>query len=1267
MQFNKKIVRNNFTGIQLKLASPEKIKQWSYGEVLKPETINYRTGKSERGGLFDERVFGPTKSYECYCGKYKRIRYKDIICEKCGVQVTDSIVRRERMGHIELASPVTHIWYLKGTIPAPLSLVLGVQQSQLDKVVYFAGYIVTKVNEKAREELFRNLEVEFKEKLGNAADEATKEKLRELLVTAKEEIKSISLWQVLDEVKYNKFSARYSNVFEANIGAEAIYEILKSIDLVKMETELVEALSTAKTLEIEKLQKRISIVRGLREAGLRPEWMCVKTLAVIPPGLRPMVALEGGRHATSDVNDLYRRVINRNNRLKKLKAIGAPEVILRNEKRILQEAVDSLLDNSARGAKEMAMNSTQRRQLKSLADNLQGKQGMLRQNLLGKRVDYSARSVIVVGPRLDLNECGLPKHMALELFKPFIISKILETEMAFNIKGANKLIEERIPEVWAMLEEAIQGKYVLLNRAPTLHRLGIQAFKVKLIEGMAIQLHPLVCPAFNADFDGDQMAVHLPLGEEAQMESREIIAAHKNILKPGDGVPTFFGKLLDIVLGVYWMTTMLEVDEEKVQYFSSPNEAILAHENGVASFRNKIKVLPTTSARYANLNGKVFETTVGRLLFNSILPNDYPFVNQTLDKKAITQLLEDVIDRYGLGESWVIFDKVKNFAFGYATKSGVTFGLYDVEVPVEKKHLVEEANKLVAQVESNYNEGFLSDEERYKKIVEIWSDTKTRIEKSLAAGFKIGNPIKDMVGSGARGNYGNLNQMAGMKGLIQNNTGRVLDFSIVSSYKDGLSPIEYFVTSYGARKGGSDTALKTAQAGYFTRRLVDVAQDTIITEEDCKTEDHKVVSAQNISGIEIPLWKSIWGRILAKDVVVDGKVVYAKGTLLKQFEAKEIEKSGIKEVAIYTPLTCKSERGICQKCYGLDMGRGHLVRLGEAVGIVAAQAVGEPGTQLTMRTFHSGGVAGFDITQGLPRVIELLETRMPKTQVPASISPFDGEVLDITQSTEGKHLGQVVTIILDENARSHMTEAELAPGKGRKAKDHTAKTVQVEIGNKRILLVKKGDRVKRGEIITDGSADIDELFHIAGPEAAQEYVALEVTKVYELQGASISRKHLDIIVKQMFNRVSIVEGGDSKFSTGDVIPVYTARKENRRVKENGGVEAKYVQIVQGITQSSLTTESWLSAASFQNTTKILIKAATRGQMDDLIGLKENVIAGRLVPVGTGYNPIMENSNKKADNNVASESENNYVEDENTSQETLDEKEIKEFISDAPTE
>jgi DNA-directed RNA polymerase subunit beta' len=858
------IQQNNFEEIILKVASPEKIRNWSYGEILRPETINYRTGRSERGGLFDERVFGPEKSYECYCGKYKRVRYKDIVCEKCGVQVTDSIVRRERMGHIELATPVSHIWYLRGSVPAMIPMILGVQTSQVEKVVYFAGYIVHKLNEGERERMLKDLENEYKDKVKNAADEETREKLKELVTVAKEELKSLTLWQVLDEAKYYKYTMKYSSVFEASIGGEAIYNIFKNMDLKKLEESLKAALETANSLEVEKLKKRLSIVRAMISAGIRPEWMFITALPVIPPGLRPMVALDGGRHATSDVNDLYRRVINRNNRLKKLKGIGAPDVILRNEKRILQEAVDALFDNSARGGKDVVMNAAQKRQLKSLADNLQGKQGLMRQNLLGKRVDYSARSVIVVGPTLDLNECGLPKHMALELFKPFVISKILEREMAHNIKGANKMIEEKTPEVWAILEEVIQGKYVLLNRAPTLHRLGIQAFMPRLIEGNAITLHPLVCPAFNADFDGDQMAVHLPISEESQLEAKELMAANKNILKPGDGNLVVQLKGFDIILGIYWMTKIVEGAKGEGMYFHSPNAAILAHESGIIDFRAKIKVLPTDSERYKAMDGQIFETTVGRLLFNSVLPNDCPFINDNFNKSKIGPVVDDLTDRYGIENVWTIFDKIKNFSFKYATVSGTTFALSDVVVPVEKEEIIVEGKKLVAQVEADYAEGFLSDEERYKKTIEIWQNVKARIEKILPTTLIENSPVKDLLISGARGSIGQLVQMSGMKGLIQNGLGQTMDFPIIPSYKEGLSPVEYFVTTYGARKGNADTALRTAKAGYFTRKLVDVAQDILISEEDCGADSGKKVTRQNISGIEIPLWKSLWGRVWHK-------------------------------------------------------------------------------------------------------------------------------------------------------------------------------------------------------------------------------------------------------------------------------------------------------------------------------------------------------------------------------------------------------------------
>jgi DNA-directed RNA polymerase subunit beta' len=1197
------IQKNNFEEIILKVASPEKIRNWSYGEILRPETINYRTGRSERGGLFDERVFGPEKSFECYCGKYKRVRYKDIVCEKCGVQVTDSIVRRERMGHIELATPVSHIWYLRGSVPAMIPMILGVQTAQVEKVVYFAGYIVHKVNENERERMLKDLENEFKDKVKNAADEETREKLKELLTVAKEELKSLALWQVLDEAKYYKYSMKYSSVFEASIGGEAVYNIFKNMDLRKLEEDLKAALETANSLEVEKLKKRLSIVRSMISASIRPEWMFITALPVIPPGLRPMVALDGGRHATSDVNDLYRRVINRNNRLKKLKGIGAPDVILRNEKRILQEAVDALFDNSARGGKDVVMNSAQKRQLKSLADNLQGKQGLMRQNLLGKRVDYSARSVIVVGPTLDLNECGLPKHMALELFKPFVISKILEREMAHNIKGANKMIEEKTPEVWAILEEVIQGKYVLLNRAPTLHRLGIQAFMPRLIEGNAITLHPLVCPAFNADFDGDQMAVHLPISEESQTEARELMAANKNILKPGDGNLVVQLKGFDIILGIYWMTKIVEGAKGEGMYFHSPNAAILAHESGIIDFRAKIKVLPTDSPRYAALDGKLFETTVGRLLFNSVLPNDYPFINDNFNKSKIAPVVDDLTDRYGIENVWTIFDKIKNFSFKYATVSGTTFSLSDVVVPKEKDEIVEEGKKLVDQIEHDYAEGYLSDEERYKKTIEIWQNVKARIEKILPTTLIENSSVKDLLTSGARGSIGQLVQMSGMKGLIQNGLGQTMDFPIIPSYKEGLTPVEYFVTTYGARKGNADTALRTAKAGYFTRKLVDVAQDVLITEEDCGAENGKVVARQNISGIEIPLWKSIWGRVLAKDVVKDGKTFFKKGTLLKQFEAKEIENAGIEKVEIFTPLTCKTHKGLCQKCYGLDMGRGETVKMGEAVGIVAAQAIGEPGTQLTMRTFHSGGVAGVDITQGLPRVEELFERRMPKSQEPATIAPFSGEVVEVVSLGTDKK----IVILLNEGEKTK---------KGKTS-------IDLPVGNKRVIAVKVGDRVEKGQMLTDGSADLEELFDYAGIERTQDYIAEEVTKVYELQGASISRKHMEVIIRQMFSRSQVVDTGDTRFSEGDIVPTDVIAQENAQMREKGLAPAGVRKVVMGITNVALSTDSWISAASFQNTTRVLIKAAIRGASDKLNGLKENVTVGRLIPAGTGYDVIEE--------------------------------------------
>ncbi len=1185
----------DFNSIALRLASPEQIKEWSYGEVTKPETINYRTGRSERGGLFDEKIFGPEKDYECYCGKYRRIRYKDIICEKCGVEVTRSIVRRERMGHIELATPVAHIWFLRG-VPSRMSILLNISVSDLEKVIYFAGYIITKVHEEEKENLISGLEKEYKAKLRNVADDETKEKLKNLLSITKKEIGEIYEGKVLNELSFHHFSLKYGTCFEANIGAEAIYSIFKNLDLGKLKAHTEAMLLKASVAEKEKLQKRLSLIRSMIYADIRPEWMFLSVIPVIPPVLRPMVALDGGRHATSDLNDLYRRVINRNNRLKKLKEINAPDVILRNEKRIIQEAVDALIDNSiAKQNDGAAMSQSQKRPLKSLSDNLKSKQGLFRQNLLGKRVDYSGRSVIVVGPELKLNQCGLPKHMALELFRPFVISKILEGELAFNIRGANKLIEERTPEVWAMLEEVIEGKYVLLNRAPTLHRLGIQAFNPILIEGNAIQVHPLVCAAFNADFDGDQMAVYVPLSVEAQAEARDLMAANKNLLKPQDGNPIVHPSK-DMVLGSFWMTKNVDGEMGEGKYFSSPNTAVLAHEHGVITLRAKVKVLATNTPKYKKFEEKVFETTVGRILFNSILPSDFSYVNEEMNQKRLSKLVDELIMHYGIDATPPILDKIKKFGFKYSTVSGITWGLDNVEVPKEKKSIIEEGRKMEEKVRGEWSEGLLSDREKYQKIIEIWTQAKKDLEKILPTTLDKNGSAYDLFTSGARGSMGQLIQMSGMKGLIQNNQGKTLEFPIIPSYKEGLSPIEYFVTTHGARKGASDTALNTAKAGYLTRRLVDVSQDVVIKEEDCGTKEGKVVHTENISGVTIPLSKNIRGRILAGDLKdKNGKVLYKKGFLVTKEEAYVIEDLGFTEVFVRSPLTCNTLHGLCQMCYGLDLGRNKLVDLGEAVGIVAAQAIGEPGTQLTLRTFHQGGVAGTDITTGLPRVEEIFERRIPKN--PSIVSQTGGEVIEV-KDKDGKE--KIIKVLSDSKVDGKPNEVEYL------------------VSFYRSPIVKVGESVGAGDLLTDGSADISEVFKYGGKDKVEEYIIREINKVYELQSASISRKHTEIIIRQMFSRRRIKEAGDTNFSLGDIVELAALIEENNRVTKAGGKVASGETIVLGITEVSLRTQSWLSAASFQNTNRVLIENAVKGGVDYLRGLKENVIIGRLIPAGTGF-------------------------------------------------
>jgi DNA-directed RNA polymerase subunit beta' len=1183
----------HFDSIVLKLASPEKILEWSYGEVTKPETINYRTGRSERGGLFDERIFGPEKDYECYCGKYKRIRYAGIICEKCGVEITQSIVRRDRMGHIDLSSPVAHIWFLRG-VPSRMSILLGIPLTELEKVIYFAGYIIVSVHEEERDRIVADLDAEFKNKLKNATDEETREKLKTLLLNTKKEIAEIRTGKVLNEIAYHHYSLKYGSAFEAGIGAEAVFGLFKEIDLEKIKAKTEKSLEKAGAAEREKLNKRLSLIRAMLYAEIRPEWMFLTRIPVIPPALRPMVALEGGRHATSDINDLYRRVINRNNRLRKLKEIGAPDVILRNEKRILQEAVDALIDNSIAGQDSPAMSQAQRRALKSLSDNLKSKQGLFRQNLLGKRVDYSGRSVIVVGPNLKLNQCGLPKHMALELFKPFVISKIIAQELAFNIRGANKLIEDGIPEVWAILEQVIAGKYVMLNRAPTLHRLGIQAFMPVLIEGNAIQVHPLVCPAFNADFDGDQMGVYLPLSDQAQHEAKTLVAADKNLLKPQNGDPIVSSKMLDIVLGCYWMTSVVDGEKGEGMYFSSPNEALMAHDLGILSYRAKINVLGTSNPKYAQFESKPFETTAGRLLFNAILPAEFPYINDEVTSKKIISIVDTMISDFGIPAIAPVLDRIKNFGYKYATKSGTTWSIDNVIVPKEKPAIIATHRAMEAAIKAQFEDGLLSEEERFQKVIEVWNKAKSEIEKALVNTVEKHSSVYDMITSGARGSMSNVTQMAGMKGMIQNTTGRTIDFPIIPSYKEGLSPIEYFITTHGSRKGLADTALNTARAGYLTRRLVDVAQDVIITEDDCGTKLSKKVIKEVISGLEIPLAKTIRGRILAKDITLpDGTTLFKKGHLISKDDATLVEQKGITEVFVRTPMTCKTVYGICRACYGLDLGRGHMIEKGEAVGIVAAQAIGEPGTQLTLRTFHAGGVAGVDITAGLPRVEEIFECRTIKN--PAIVNKYAGTVSEIKVDGTEK---TIVVLSSDSTAKKESVEYVVNP--------------------RRVVIVKVGQEVVGGELLTDGSANIEEVYEYGDREMAEDYIIREISKVYELQGASIARKHLEIIVRQMFSRRKIKDAGDTAFSIGDVVEVTDLIEENAKMREMNLREAKADLIILGITQTALFAKSWISAASFQNTNRVLINNAIKGGTDTLRGLKENVTVGRLIPAGTGF-------------------------------------------------
>ena len=1182
---------NDFKVIGLRLASPEEIISWGHGEVVKPETINYRTGKPERDGLFDERIFGPTKDWECYCGKYRRIRYKGVVCDKCGVEVTRAIVRRERMGFIKLASPVSHIWFLRG-IPSKVGLLLDMSVNDLEKVIYFAGYIVTKIDEKARMKTLEDIDHEYKLKV-KAMPESEQKNLKEMKDATREELRDLAVHQVLSEVEYHRMARKFGEVFEASIGAEAIRKILERMDLSALRERMQNDSPNQTPLAQRKTLRRIQAVSDMLRSGIRPEWMFLTVIPVIPPDLRPMVQLDGGRYATSYLNDLYRRVINRNNRLKRLFELKAPEVITRNEKRMLQEAVDALVDNSIRRGASPAASQIQRRPLKSLADILKGKQGRFRQNLLGKRVDYSGRSVIVVGPDLELHQCGLPKKMALELFKPFVIRKLIEKEIAHNIRGAGKLIEDQNPHVWAVLEEVIAGRAVLLNRAPTLHRLGIQAFYPVLIEGDAIQLHPLVCPAFNADFDGDQMAVHLPLTDEAQQEAQTIMLSSHNLLKPATGDP-IVNPTQDIVLGCYFATVIRSGVKGTGKTFASEEEALLAYDFGHVDVQAKIKVR-TKKQETASKEGRnkiIMETSIGRILFNRVLPDDFPFVNHELRNRDLAEIVTRIIKGYGIAGTPSILNRIKKFGFEYATRSGTSWGIDDLKLPAEKPALIEAAREEVAVIIDQFQQGLLTDLERYNRIVEIWQGVVDKITKLVPATLDQQGSIFSMVDSRARGSWTQIRQMAGMKGLVVNPASRIIELPVLSSYKEGLNVLEYFISTHGARKGTADTALRTSAAGYLTRRLVDVAQDIIVTEKDCGAKDGREITKQGSEEINKGLGQRAFSRGLFEDARdADGKVVFKKGTMIGYDEARILNERDVERVVVRSPLTCRTLRGVCQECYGYDLGHNEVVKIGEAVGIVAAQAIGEPGTQLTMRTFHIGGVAGGgDITTGLPRVEEIFESRPPKWK--AVVADTNGIVTEI--AIEGRE--RILKI----------------------QSEGTYEIREVRAPQNSTILVSAGSEVKRGMVLTEGHADLKDLYRFAGRQATERYIVREVQKIYSLQGAPIHDKHVEVIVRQMFSRVRIKDAGDTAFTPGEVIEKQEFRRMNRKMARAGRQPAKAIQLLMGITRVALTTSSFLSAASFQETARVLIDTAIRGKKDNLRGLKENVIIGRLIPAGTGY-------------------------------------------------
>ena len=1168
---------------------------WSHGEVVKPETINYRVGRPEKGGLFCEKIFGPTKDYQCYCGKYKGIRYKGIVCDRCGVEVTKSSVRRERMGHITLAAPVAHIWFLKKS-PSRIGMVMGISARQIERVVYFMAHIITKVDEEAKKKMEQEMLKEYKEKIRGKTPEE-KGELHEALKSAQQELTNIRFLRVISEKEYRELSLKFGPAFESQTGAEAIRSILENMDL-KAEVQKLQKRLASKLLSAqrEKIADRARLLQEMLDSGVRPEWTILTVLPVLPPGLRPMVQLDGGRYASSDINDLYRRVINRNNRLKKLLEIDAPAIIIRNEKRMLQEAVDALVGDQTNMNQG---NRRSRRALRPLTEKIQGKKGRFRRNLLGKRVDYSGRSVIAVGPELKMSECGLPKKMALELFKPFVIKKILDQELAYNIRGASRLIDKGIPEVWAILEEVVKGKFILLNRAPTLHRLSIQAFKLLLIEGNVIRVHPLICSAFNADFDGDQMAVHLPLFQRAQAESADLMLSGKNLLKPATGLPIVSPRQ-DMIYGVYFLTTIQEsFSDENTKIFHSAEEASLAYESNLVGLRTVIKVLmkPNVSS-----DPELMRTTVGRLLFNQALPADYPFFNKQVDSSVIRKITGDIISHYSEEEAQNCIDDLKNLGFEYATLSGLSLCVDDFVVPEKKPQLLAKADRKVVKIQDQETKGLATAEETRREIVATWSEVSAQLKIMVQEDLPKDGPIYSMVSSGSRGAWSQPLQMCGMKGLVVNPAGRVIELPVKSSFKEGLDILEYFISTHGARKGQADKALRTSAAGYLTRRLVDVAHNVVVREEDCgDTEGLEIVRDDILSrGRSFVL--EIIGRVVMEDVLnpKDKSKVVSKDEIINWEQARRIDSLEIKKVKVRSPLTCKTVGGVCQKCYGWDLGRNQLVKLGEAVGIVAAQAIGEPGTQLTMRTFHLGGVSeGGDITQGLPRVEELVENRLPKKK--AIVSFQKGVISKINRKK------RILTV-------KSKTES----------KDY-------QIPETYTILVRLGDKVEAGQPLSDGASQPSQLFKHFGSKLTSKYILNEIQKIYSSEGVKIHSKHIEVIIRQMFSQAKILEAGDSLWEKGKIVDRYDFEKVRQTLAKEHKTVPTSEPLLLGISRVSLNSSSWLSAASFQRTPQVLINAALRNGKDELRGLKENVIIGQVVPVGTGYR-------RKFNQNVKTEDE-----------------------------